>query len=409
MNDKKQNNTVFSKVIAGLILYTFFLIAIFTANFSVLDVSDDVGKWGSVGDYFGGLLNPILAFLSFMGVLWTLKMSRKELFETRKVMNEQLKTQTLQQFENNFYQLFSQLNKLQDDVLDKCEKDIEDILATRTLNINDVKEKLIQERKISRYFILLYQILKLIDVEVLKFPSSYSTDSSEWKDEKLIQKKFYTNLIRSQQDNKMLQLLFINCFDDGFSDFKKYLKEASFFEHMSFMGDGGTSYRYLVLRALPFYILDQMLLKEAKGIPFFDKNLELLSLVKDSFILRHIYVHHNQVFDELNFLRSIIRENFPYGTKFLDDVNRKNTLNNFALDTDYSLSFKLNNDSLREEIVVDVTIFKIELGVSEVRLVGADNEKVILHLDNKKIELLTLDNGRQTIFDGHYISDSEAL
>lgn len=178
---------------------------------------------------------------------------------------------------------------------------------------------------------------------------------------------------------------------------------------MSFMGDGGTSYRYLVLRALPFYILDQMLLKEAKGIPFFDKNLELLSLVKDSFILRHIYVHHNQVFDELNFLRSIIRENFPYGTKFLDDVNRKNTLNNFALDTDYSLSFKLNNDSLREEIVVDVTIFKIELGVSEVRLVGADNEKVILHLDNKKIELLTLDNGRQTIFDGHYISDSEAL
>ena len=145
MNDKKQNNTVFSKVIAGLILYTFFLIAIFTANFSVLDVSDDVGKWGSVGDYFGGLLNPILAFLSFMGVLWTLKMSRKELFETRKVMNEQLKTQTLQQFENNFYQLFSQLNKLQDDVLDKCEKDIEDILATRTLNINDVKEKLIQE------------------------------------------------------------------------------------------------------------------------------------------------------------------------------------------------------------------------------------------------------------------------
>ncbi|MDY6461198.1 putative phage abortive infection protein [Acinetobacter faecalis] len=409
MNDKKQNNTVFSKVIAGLILYTFFLIAIFTANFSVLDVSDDVGKWGSVGDYFGGLLNPILAFLSFMGVLWTLKMSRKELFETRKVMNEQLKTQTLQQFENNFYQLFSQLNKLQDDVLDKCEKDIEDILATRTLNINDVKEKLIQERKISRYFILLYQILKLIDVEVLKFPSSYSTDSSEWKDEKLIQKKFYTNLIRSQQDNKMLQLLFINCFDDGFSDFKKYLKEASFFEHMSFMGDGGTSYRYLVLRALPFYILDRMLLKEAKGIPFFDKNLELLSLVKDSFILRHIYVHHNQVFDELNFLRSIIRENFPYGTKFLDDVNRKNTLNNFALDTDYSLSFKLNNDSLREEIVVDVTIFKIELGVSEVRLVGADNEKVILHLDNKKIELLMLDNGRQTIFDGHYISDSEAL
>ena len=107
MKDDNQNNSNFSKIIAGLILYSFLLIALFVANFSVVDISDDVGQWGSVGDYFGGLLNPILAFLSFIGVLWTLKMSREELFETRKVMNEQLKTQTLQQFENNFYQLFS--------------------------------------------------------------------------------------------------------------------------------------------------------------------------------------------------------------------------------------------------------------------------------------------------------------
>jgi len=43
--------------------------------FDVSGEQDRRAALGALGDYFGGLLNPIFAFLSFMGVLWTLKMS----------------------------------------------------------------------------------------------------------------------------------------------------------------------------------------------------------------------------------------------------------------------------------------------------------------------------------------------
>ena len=79
--------------------------------FDVSGEQDRRAALGALGDYFGGLLNPIFAFLSFMGVLWTLKMSREELAATRGVMDAQLKTQSLQQFDSLFFSLLSELTK----------------------------------------------------------------------------------------------------------------------------------------------------------------------------------------------------------------------------------------------------------------------------------------------------------
>ncbi len=88
MSENKKDTSLISKFVPWIILYTFLLIALLVAKFSTFHFSNEIGDWGAVGDYFGGLLNPFFAFLSFMGVLWTLKMSREELEETRKVMNE---------------------------------------------------------------------------------------------------------------------------------------------------------------------------------------------------------------------------------------------------------------------------------------------------------------------------------
>jgi len=41
-------------------------IVFFVANFWDSDVSDDIAKWGSFGDYFGGLLNTILSLSSLI-------------------------------------------------------------------------------------------------------------------------------------------------------------------------------------------------------------------------------------------------------------------------------------------------------------------------------------------------------
>lgn len=51
-------------------------------------------EWGQLGDYFGGMLNPIFGFLSLMALLITLAMQRVELQQSRealKVSQEELK------------------------------------------------------------------------------------------------------------------------------------------------------------------------------------------------------------------------------------------------------------------------------------------------------------------------------
>lgn len=45
-------------------------------------------NFGTFGDFFGGMLNPILTFLTFMGLLITIVLQQKELRLTRKELKE---------------------------------------------------------------------------------------------------------------------------------------------------------------------------------------------------------------------------------------------------------------------------------------------------------------------------------
>lgn len=63
------------------------------------------------------MLNPILSFLTFMGLLITIVLQQRELRESRKEFHdskialiEQSKTQQLQQFENTFFNLLKKFN-----------------------------------------------------------------------------------------------------------------------------------------------------------------------------------------------------------------------------------------------------------------------------------------------------------
>lgn len=125
-------------VVFGIALVLIILVVSFYGwNFRGSSISDNVSNWGAFGDYVGGIVNPILAFFSFMALLITLDLQRKQLNKTEeqlelnreelkltreelkkaadaqvdsaKVMNEQLKTQSLQQFENLFFALIKQL------------------------------------------------------------------------------------------------------------------------------------------------------------------------------------------------------------------------------------------------------------------------------------------------------------
>ncbi len=39
---------------------------------------DEQEKWGTFGDFIGGTTSPLLGFLTFIGVLWTIQISRKQ-------------------------------------------------------------------------------------------------------------------------------------------------------------------------------------------------------------------------------------------------------------------------------------------------------------------------------------------
>lgn len=323
-----------------LTLYCLFLGAIGNL-FDVHEATDPRGALGTLGDYFGGMLNPLLAFLSFIALLAALSYQSKQLEqnaeqlkhnetaleETRKVIkqneralaqnaqalsinNKELanstnqlglatqahqeieKTQKLQQFENNFYELFSQLNKLQDDVLFKQEFEIKKILENAS-NLANTRNMIINNRLISRYFILLYQVLKMIDQK--------ATFTSKDQDEQ--SQKFYTNLIRSQQDDKILQLLLINCFDVSFLEFRRYLEDAMFFEHVSLTNSIG--YNYQLLCTLPYYVHDAEKLKQEKNIPFFDEGLGLKRIAYSN-ILGIIYDNKSKNLNLIWFVKNAI-------------------------------------------------------------------------------------------------------
>ncbi|MDN5062288.1 hypothetical protein O8C86_10610 [Aliarcobacter butzleri] len=93
----------------------------------------DIDKLGAFGDFFGGMINPLLTFCTFMALLMTiilqqreLKLSReqvtisvKELGETRKAtelssqaLTEQAKSLKLQNFENTFFNMINLHNEI---------------------------------------------------------------------------------------------------------------------------------------------------------------------------------------------------------------------------------------------------------------------------------------------------------
>lgn len=154
-NEIYQDNKILFWVIIGFITFVFFF------YFFPID------ELNNFGDYFGGVLNPILAFISFIAILWTvalqrhsIKLQKDELEETRKELSGSRKAQELQaklfeqqQFETTFFNMLEFLrgsyNKDGTDqypltllsLLDNLE-DFTDSKEKRTKYINIIKTSL---------------------------------------------------------------------------------------------------------------------------------------------------------------------------------------------------------------------------------------------------------------------------
>ena len=77
-----------------------FVVAAYLIWFSVINVrelSGDPAVWGQLGDYVGGVLNPLIAFLAFYWLTKSVLLQRQELQETKDALKASAESQRQQE------------------------------------------------------------------------------------------------------------------------------------------------------------------------------------------------------------------------------------------------------------------------------------------------------------------------
>ena len=112
---KLKQQMFYSKLIVGGII-ALVLIAYFS-NFHV-SVSVDNGDWGTFGDFFGGILNPVIASFALYWLITSVNLQIQELKKTNEALattvataKEQQNQVSIQNFENLFFQLIKAKNE----------------------------------------------------------------------------------------------------------------------------------------------------------------------------------------------------------------------------------------------------------------------------------------------------------
>ncbi len=267
INLKELKSNIFQLIILALIcLIVVGCIAFFISTGKTFKIGD----LGSLGDFFGGILNPIFSFLGFLALLTTiilqaseLKATRKELKKSAKAQKEQSessklqnKATKLQMFENTFFQLISLFCTTRDNFIINIEySPRQDLLLNKykvsytesfkrkfDLDISGVyrsveaikwylkslKEHYIlamsydytffnkeNEEYTGAYFGQAYQILKFIDNSNIE------------------NRQRYVNIFRAQFTKDELEFLFYHCLGIiGKRKFKKLVEDYEFFEHI---------------------------------------------------------------------------------------------------------------------------------------------------------------------------------
>lgn len=216
-----------------------FVFGLYFYKFALLGLSNNQELWGQFGDFIGGTLNPILAFLSFMALLYTIKiqteelgLSRKELKETKEELkesriaqqeqSESLKLQNqatkLQMFENTFFKLVELFIKTKESL------SFENSSSYAAFNkLFDALKRYPNYDDFNYgfgfitgvYFGQMFQILKFID------------------DSNIENKQRYVNIFRAQFTKNELEFLFYHCLGTiGKKRFKKLVEDYEFFEHI---------------------------------------------------------------------------------------------------------------------------------------------------------------------------------
>ncbi|RBQ28398.1 putative phage abortive infection protein [Aliarcobacter vitoriensis] len=244
----------------------------------------DIDKLGAFGDFFGGMINPLLTFCTFMALLMTiilqqkeLSLTREELSETKQAtkdsaeaLREQSNSIKLQNFENTFFNMIRLHNEIVNnlrfgnhfidyvsetevingfphdtikfDLIKRNNESNTSIFGRDSIekicnNIDDFIENksktnsFNKNRKPTLIYDLIHQCYSDIIghyfgniYQILKFISTNEIED----------KRKYSDLFRAQFSSKELKLLFYHCSASiGSTRFKLLIEEFEFLEHLN--------------------------------------------------------------------------------------------------------------------------------------------------------------------------------
>lgn len=198
---------------------------------------------GTYGDFFGGVVNPVLTFGTLIALAITILMQRLQLRDARNETKENSLHAQQQAFESTFFNLLTlhteNVKNLRFDDDDLSGQKASEGRAVFALVLNYLAinchyadnrlagYRLLQKNRndiFGHYFRHLYQILNQIE----NFKASMTLD------EKYIFQKRYANILRAQLSSHELVLLLLNCtkktVDEG--RFRDLVVKYEFLEHL---------------------------------------------------------------------------------------------------------------------------------------------------------------------------------
>ena len=261
--------------IALVALVTTSLLIRSIAGIRILEIEiknqSEIQYWGQLGDFFGGLLNPLLSFMALMAVLYTIKLQREELKEAReenrlsnKIQDKQTEIFERQNFESVLFRLLDVHVKITERLMNQeterrsvfclLNKQATEELLTQekhnpyipSIEFGEIGNRILQRQHhisilshtasiilevknsniLSHYYRNMYQMLKLID--------SYKAGAQGEKDPatRYLTCRQYSNMLRALLTNDELIMLTLNCLTKTGGGLKRYVEKYSLLKHL---------------------------------------------------------------------------------------------------------------------------------------------------------------------------------
>lgn len=229
--------------------------------------SGNRADWGVLGDFVGGVFNPLLSFISFTLLLFTLfqnqkqlELSSRELKESSAALKKQAETLDIQRFDDTFFAMLSEHNRILERLLsskkefmdkscnhregDEIDRLISIVSSISIRSLTGTRDTLLGNKTtpIHQYFRYLYQLLKLIAVRASKSPDTNKTPNFREiinnSDSSTENEKFYSSIVRSAITEDLTYLLAVNCATSDatnqFFSYRQLVERYALLEHLPF-------------------------------------------------------------------------------------------------------------------------------------------------------------------------------